>query len=135
MEGDFIMCEKPKFYVCSHCGNIVSMIKDSGVPLVCCGEPMTELVANTVEAAHEKHIPVVQVEADKVVVNVGSVAHPMTEEHLINWVYLETSQGGHRKCLAAGAEPTTCFKLCKDETPIAAYAYCNLHGLWKTDIK
>lgn len=129
------MCEKPRFFICKHCGNIISMVKSSGVPVVCCGEPMTELIGNTVEASYEKHIPVPEVEGDKVTVTVGSVIHPMTEEHHIEWIYLETSQGGHRKCLAPGDEPVTCFKLCKGETPVAAYAYCNLHGLWKAEIK
>ncbi|MDD2216231.1 MAG: desulfoferrodoxin family protein [Eubacteriales bacterium] len=129
------MCEKPRFFICKHCGNIIGMIKSSGVPVVCCGEPMTELVGNTVEASYEKHIPVIQVEDDKVNVIVGSVIHPMTEEHNISWIYLQTTLGGQRKCLEVGKEPKVCFKLCKGEAPIAAYAYCNLHGLWKSDVE
>lgn len=129
------MCEKPKFFICRHCGNIVGMIKSSGVPIVCCGEPMKELAANTTDAAQEKHVPVVQVEDDKVVAAIGSVLHPMTPEHHIAWVYLETSQGGHRKCLPVDGEPKACFKLCENEVPIAVYEYCNLHGLWKFEIK
>lgn len=83
-----------KFYLCTHCGNLVGMVHSSGVPIICCGEPMKALVPNTVDAAGEKHLPVVSREGDKVIVAVGSVAHPMVEEHLIQWVYLETSRGG-----------------------------------------
>ena len=83
-----------KFYVCETCGNLVGMVHASGVPMMCCGKKMTELVPGTVEASKEKHIPVATVEDGKVIVNVGSVDHPMTEEHLIEWVYLETCCGG-----------------------------------------
>ncbi len=126
------MCES-RFYICEHCGNIVGMIHDAGVPLMCCGTKMTKLEAGTTEASREKHIPVVTVEGNTVKANVGSVAHPMTEEHSITWVYLQTDRGGQRKCLIPGAEPVVTFALC-DEKPIAVYAYCNLHGLWKADI-
>ncbi len=126
------MCEN-KFYICEHCGNIVGLIHDSGVPLVCCGQKMTKLEPGTVEASVEKHLPVVSVEGDIVKVSVGSVLHPMTEEHNISWVYLLTDRGGQRKCLSATDEPVVEFSL-KNEEPVAVYAYCNLHGLWKTDI-
>ena len=126
------MCES-KFYVCEHCGNIVGMIHDAGVPMMCCGQKMTKLEAGTVEASHEKHIPVVNVTGDKVYVTVGEVAHPMAEEHSILWVYLQTDRGGQRKCLEVGAAPEVTFALC-DEKPLAVYAYCNLHGLWMTEI-
>ena len=122
-----------KFYICKHCGNIVGMIHSSGAPLVCCGEKMAKLEAGVVEASHEKHIPVVKVDGNTVHVSIGAVNHPMTEEHSITWVYLETDRGGQRKCLAPGSEPTVSFTL-TDEKPSAVYAYCNLHGLWKTDI-
>ena len=122
-----------KFYICEHCGNIVGMIHDAGVPLVCCGQKMTKLEAGTVEASREKHIPVAEVKDGKVEVVVGSVLHPMTEEHSITWVYLETDRGGQRKNLAPGAEPKVTFALA-DEKPIAVYAYCNLHGLWKVEL-
>ena len=126
------MCEN-RFYICEHCGNIVGLVKDAKVPLVCCGQKMKQLEPGTVEASHEKHIPVVAVEGNVVKVTVGSVIHPMTEEHNISWVYLQTNRGGQRKCLAVNAEPTVTFALA-DETPVAVYAYCNLHGLWKADI-
>lgn len=122
-----------RFFKCNHCGNVVGMIHDAGVPIVCCGEKMEELIPNTVEASGEKHIPVVAVADGIVKVNVGSVDHPMVEEHLINWVYLQTEKGGQRKNLKAGETPEVRFAL-GDDKPIAVYAYCNLHGLWKTDI-
>ncbi len=122
-----------KFFVCETCGNLVGMINESGVPMMCCGKKMTHIVPGTVEASKEKHIPVVTVENGKVIVNVGSVDHPMTEEHLIEWVYLQTDRGGQRKCLNAGDAPNVVFAL-EGETPVAVYAYCNLHGLWKTEL-
>lgn len=122
-----------RFFICKHCGNIIGMIRSSGAKVSCCGEEMTELVANTVEASHEKHIPVVTVEGDTVTVKVGSVPHPMLEEHYIMWVYLQSEKGGQRKCLKPGDEPVVSFKVI-DDKPIAVYEYCNLHGLWKADI-
>ena len=126
------MCEN-KFYICEHCGNIIGMIHNSGVPMMCCGQKMTKLEAGVVEASHEKHIPVVTVEGNTVRVNVGSVTHPMSEEHHIAWIYLQTNRGGQRKCLDVNSSPVVTFALA-DEKPVAVYAYCNLHGLWKTDI-
>ena len=126
------MCNS-KFYICEKCGNIVGMIHASGAPLVCCGQKMTKLEAGVVEASHEKHVPVVEVTNDSVKVVVGSVLHPMTAEHSIEWIYLETDRGGQRKCLAPGDAPEVVFAL-GDEKPVAVYAYCNLHGLWKTEI-
>lgn len=122
-----------KFYICEHCGNIIGKINDSGVPVVCCGQKMTEIVPGTVDASLEKHVPVVTYDGGVVTVNVGSVAHPMTEEHSITWVYLQTNRGGQRKNLTPGDAPTVSFAL-KDEEPVAVFAYCNLHGLWKTEI-
>lgn len=124
------MCET-KFFICEHCGNIVGMIHSAGVPLMCCGQKMTKLEAGVKEASKEKHIPVVKTEGNLVTVTVGEVIHPMTEEHSILWVYLQTDKGGQRKCLNGDA--TVTFAL-TDEKPVAAYAYCNLHGLWKKDI-
>jgi superoxide reductase len=124
-----------KFFLCEHCKNLVASIKDSGVPMMCCGQKMTALEANTVEASQEKHLPVVTVNGNEVTVAVGSVAHPMLEEHLIEWVYLLTDKGIQRKSLSAGGEPVAKFALLEGEKPLAAYEYCNLHGLWKTEIK
>ena len=124
---------KAKFYICEHCGNIIGMVKDKGVPVVCCGEKMKALVPNTVEASGEKHIPVASVENGIVNVNVGAVEHPMADVHYIEWVYLETDKGGHRKELKPGENPKVKFIL-GDENPFAVYAYCNLHGLWMAEL-
>ena len=124
---------KNKFYVCKHCGNLIGMIHDAGVPVICCGEKMHALVPNTVEASGEKHIPVVRVEGDKVVVDVGSVAHPMAQEHFIQWIQLVTDNGSQRQILTPGQAPQVTFLLGQAK-PLAVYAYCNLHGLWMTEI-
>jgi len=118
-----------KFYVCKHCGNLVGMIHNSGVPIICCGEPMTELVPGSVDASKEKHVPVVKVDGDLVTVEVGSAPHPMIEQHFIQWIYLQTEKGGQRKALLPGEAPKATFAVV-DDKPVAAYAYCNLHGLW-----
>ncbi len=125
--------EDNKFYICEHCGNLVGMIADAGVPIVCCGQKMTKLNSGTVEASHEKHIPVVKVSDKEVTVIVGEIEHPMQAEHSILWVYLLTDKGGQRKNLEIGKAPSVTFAL-HDEKPLAVYAYCNLHGLWKTEI-
>ena len=125
--------KETKFYICERCGNIAGMIHDSGVNPVCCGQKMTRLEAGAVEASHEKHIPKVTVEGNTVIAEVGSVLHPMSEEHHIAWVYLQTDKGGQRKALAPTDAPIAKFALA-DEKPIAVYAYCNLHGLWKAEI-
>ena len=124
---------KSKFYICRHCGNQVHIIHNAGVPLFCCGTKMEELVPNTVEASGEKHIPAVRVEGDKVIVNVGSVDHPMVDVHWIEWVYVETENGGQRKVLKPGEAPHAEFVL-NGEKAVAVYAYYNLHGLWKVDL-
>ena len=124
---------KSRFYVCRHCGNLVGMINDTGVPIVCCGEKMEALEPNTVEASSEKHLPVVTAEGDVVRVNVGSADHPMLPEHYIQWVYVQTENGGQRKALKPGDAPSVTFCLDNDKA-VAVYAYCNLHGLWMTEI-
>ena len=125
--------KETKFFICEHCGNLVEVINDARVPMICCGQKMTKLEAGVVEASHEKHIPVVKIEGNTVTVEIGSVAHPMTAEHSIEWVYLQTNTGGQRKDLTPNDAPAVSFAL-QGETPIAVYAYCNLHGLWKTEI-
>lgn len=121
-----------RFYICAHCGNIIGVIHDAGVPMMCCGEKMQQLVPGTVDASHEKHVPVAAVEGNTVTVTVGAQEHPMTEAHLIEWVYLQTDCGGQRKALSAGMAPRVQFAL-MNEKPVAVYAYCNLHGLWKAE--
>ncbi len=123
-----------KFYLCEKCGNLVCAVQESGVPLICCGQKMVELVPGTSDGAAEKHIPVVTVQGCTVTVTVGSVAHPMTPEHAITWIALETARGAQRKALPPSGAPTATFALTQDDRPIAAYAYCNLHGLWKAEI-
>ena len=122
-----------KFYVCAHCGNIIAYINDSGVRASCCGEEMKELVPNSTDAAGEKHVPVIAVEGNKVTVTVGSVEHPMLPEHFIQWIILETAQGRQRKALKPGDRPVATFALAEGDTVVAAYEYCNLHGLWKAE--
>ncbi|MBQ1375905.1 MAG: desulfoferrodoxin [Clostridia bacterium] len=127
------MSKEQKFFICKHCGNFAGMIAFSGAPMTCCGEKMTEVVPNTTEAAGEKHIPTVKLEGDILTVNVGSVDHPMSEEHSIEWVYVQTENGGQRRKLYPGAKPCASFAL-NGEKPLAVFAYCNLHGLWKADL-
>ena len=122
-----------KFYICSHCGNIITYVKDNGVPVFCCGEKMQELIPGSVEAAHEKHIPVIHVNGSETAVHVGAVAHPMLDEHWIEWIALETKEGVQRKALAPGMPPECKFMLTDGDEPVAAYAYCNLHGLWSAE--
>ncbi|MBQ8880083.1 MAG: desulfoferrodoxin [Clostridia bacterium] len=126
------MCNK--FYVCEKCGNLVGVIECGGGSLVCCGAKMKAIEAGVVEASREKHIPDVKVEGNTVKVTVGSVIHPMSEEHHISWIYLETSKGGQRRALSYDGTPEATFTLSDGETPVSVYAYCNLHGLWKADL-
>ena len=120
-----------KFYKCNHCQNLIEMVDDRKVNPVCCGEKMMELVPGKVDASLEKHVPVVEVKDGVVEVMVGSVAHPMTEEHLIEWIVVETEKGVYRKNLKAGEAPMAKFMLLDDEKVVNVYAYCNLHGLWQ----
>ncbi len=122
-----------KFYICNHCGNIIAYAKSSGVPVMCCGQKMTELVPGTSDGAHEKHVPVIEIKGNQVTVSVGSVEHPMSPEHYIEWISLQTRQGNQRKCLSPNTPPVATFMLCEGDEVEAAYAYCNLHGLWKAE--
>ena len=120
-----------KFFRCNHCGNIIVKIKDSSVPVLCCGENMQELVPGTTDAAVEKHLPVYETNGSTVSVTVGSVSHPMMPEHFINWVCLQTNKGFQLKYLNPGEEPKAVFALSDGEKVEAVYEDCNLHGLWK----
>lgn len=122
-----------KFLKCNHCGNIVAVVEEKGGSITCCNEKMQELVANTTDAATEKHVPVIEVNGQSVKVTVGSVEHPMIPEHFIGWIALQTRQGNQRKELKPGDKPVAEFMLCEDDEVISAYEYCNLHGLWKAD--
>ena len=121
------------FYKCEHCGNIIAHINDSGVRCVCCGEEMKPLVPNTTDAAGEKHVPVIRVEGQTVTVTVGAVEHPMLDAHYIQWIMLETKEGRQRKVLKPGDKPVATFALTDTDAVVAAYEYCNLHGLWKAE--
>ena len=122
-----------KFYICPHCGNIVEMVHDAGPKPFCCGQRMQELVPGSVDASHEKHVPDLKVGEAEVEVNVGSVNHPMEEVHWIEWVQLVSDKGSYKKWLNPGEAPNVRFLL-NGEKPLAVYAYCNLHGLWKKEL-
>ena len=122
------------FYKCSHCGNIIAHLEDSGVRCVCCGEEMKPLIPNTSDGAGEKHVPVISIDGRIVTVTVGSVEHPMLEAHHIAWIILETKQGKQRKTLKPGDKPVAKFALTEDDEAVAAYEYCNLHGLWSAKV-
>lgn len=120
-----------KFYRCARCGQIVAIVKGTGVPVVCCGQPMQEIVPGTVDASLEKHVPVWEKKGNLVTVRVGAAEHPMTEEHFIEWVSLKSRQGNQRKALRPGQAPEVVFALCEGDEVEAVFAYCNLHGLWQ----
>jgi superoxide reductase len=120
-----------KFYKCAHCGQMIAIVKETGVPVICCGEPMKEMVAGTTDAAVEKHVPQYEVKEGIVEVTVGEVEHPMLEEHYIEWIAIQTKQGNQRKALKPGEAPKACFALCEGDEVVAVYEHCNLHGLWK----
>ncbi len=113
---------------------LVMLINKDTAEISCNGEPMKVLTANTTDAAQEKHVPVVEVEGNKISVKVGSVAHPMTEAHLIQWIYLQTKKGGQHRNLTHADKPEATFFIAEEDTPIAVYEYCNLHGLWMAKI-
>lgn len=122
-----------KFFRCKHCAKLVNIINDSEVQMICCGEPMEELRPNTVEAATEKHIPEVSMNGRLVHAKVGSAPHPMTEEHHIEFIHLQTENGGQMRRLKVGSEAHAMFAVLEDK-PLEAFAYCNLHGLWKVKV-
>ena len=127
------MSDYPIFSICKQCGNITALILNKGGSLACCGEKMAELIPNTVDASIEKHKPAITVLNNSINVEIGSILHPMQNEHHIAFVCIETKYGSQYKRLTIGEEPKVTFNLTNDK-PIAVYAYCNLHGLWKTDI-
>lgn len=127
MRGVIIM----KFYRCEHCGNIITFVHSAGVPVMCCGQKMTELVPGTTDGAAEKHVPVVEVQGSTVQVKVGSVEHPMLPEHFIQFIAIETKHGSQIKYLQPGEKPQASFVLADGDQLVATYEYCNLHGLWK----
>ena len=119
-----------KFYICEHCGNIIAMVKDKGVPVMCCGQKMTEIIPGTSDASQEKHVPVYTIDGNLVKVKVGSAEHPMLPEHYIEWVSLQTKYGNQRKVLKPGEKPEVCFAICDGDEIEAVYAYWSVHSLW-----
>lgn len=123
------MAEALQVYKCGVCGNVVELLHAGGGELVCCGQPMTLMVENTVDAAKEKHVPVIEKQDGGYLVKVGSVAHPMEDKHYIQWIELIADGKTYREFLCPGQKPEAFFKI--DADNVAAREYCNLHGLWK----
>ncbi len=127
--------EKLHLLRCKHCGKVIELLPGShGCPTKCCGEPMEELIANSIDASKEKHVPVVNVENNVVSVVVGETIHPMMEAHHISFIYLVTDKNVYRKDLKVSEEPKAEFALFGEEKPLVVYEYCNLHGLWKKEL-
>lgn len=122
---------KMKFYRCKHCGQIIAIVNDTGLPLTCCGDYMEEIIPGSVDAVMEKHVPVYEVRNGIIHVMVGQDEHPMNDEHFIEWIAVETKYGNQRKRLIPGERPMACFAICEGDEVEAVYAYCNKHGLWK----
>lgn len=122
------------FYICPHCGNIITKLNDSGVNVHCCGQPMQKITPNTTDAATEKHLPIIKQSGTKITLKVGEIDHPMTDEHHISWIYLITNQNHYLKHLKPTSSPLATFDLLPNEKPLTAYSYCNLHGLWQTTL-
>ncbi|MBP2034123.1 superoxide reductase [Clostridium algifaecis] len=125
------MTQLNEIYKCDLCGNIVEVVHSSGGQLVCCGQPMTLQTENTVEASKEKHIPVIEKLKDEILIKVGSTEHPMDEKHYIEWIEIQTPKNIYRKYLKPGEKPEAVFKT--NDDIICARAYCNIHGLWKSN--
>lgn len=122
-----------KFFYCPHCGKIISIVKDSGVETICCGQPMKPLIPGTTDGAKEKHLPVITADKQKITITVGETLHPSLPEHYIEWILLQTDKGIQQKMLNPGDKSEAEFVILPDEKIIAAYEYCNLHKLWKTE--
>lgn len=123
-----------KIFKCMKCGKVIAILNSSSCGTFCCDTEMVELKANSVDAAVEKHVPVVEVIGSNVLVTVGDVEHPMTEEHYIEWIILETNKGFQLANLQPGEKPEASFVINEEDTVGSVYAYCNLHGLWKKDV-
>lgn len=124
-----------KLFKCKKCGKVIELLPGThGCPTKCCGDPMEELKENTVDAAKEKHVPVVIKKENKIHVQVGSVEHPMLNEHHIAFIYLITDKNIYRNNLKVDSKPTCDFTISEDETPIKVLEYCNLHGLWSKEL-
>lgn len=122
------MAKQLEVYKCEICGNIVEVLHSGSAPLMCCGQKMTLMTENTVDAAKEKHVPVIEVGASSITVKIGSVPHPMTEEHYIEWIELLADGKAYRQFLNPGDKPEAVFPITAKQ--VSAREYCNLHGLW-----
>lgn len=125
---------EPKFFICNHCGNIITKLRDSKVRVVCCGEEMPELIPKTADSTTEKHVPVIEINGNDVKVTVGSTLHPMTKEHYIQWIYLYTEKGEQFVRLNPGDQPIANFKIADGDKVISAFEFCNIHSLWKAEV-
>lgn len=124
-----------KFYKCKMCGQIVGMVKETGVPMICCGQEMEEIIPiDKEEGLSEKHVPVFKINKGKVITQIGSIPHPMTKDHYIEWVALVTNKGNQRKSLKPGDAPNVVFMLDDDEYVEEILAYCNIHSLWRVKV-
>lgn len=122
---------KNRFFICEHCDNIITMIRDQGVPVHCCGQKMQEIIPGTSDGAEEKHVPVYDIKDNIVTVRVGSVEHPMLPEHYIEWVCIETEDGLQIKQLNPDMPPCASFSVSEKDNIKAVYAFCNKHSLWR----
>ena len=125
--------KRATFYRCATCGNIVIKAYDGGGEISCCGQPMEVLQPNTTDAATEKHVPVVSLEGDTLTAQVGSVTHPMDEDHFIQWIYVVTEEGVIARCLKPGEAPVATVNL-EGQKPLYVFEYCNKHGLWMSEV-
>lgn len=123
-----------RFYKCSHCGNVIGMIEDAGVPVYCCNEAMEKMEAKDSISCDDKKLPFVKTGDKHIAVVVGPCKHDMDNTDHIGWVYLETNQGGHRKSLCKENRPEVCFELSEGEHARRVFAYCNKHGLWRHNL-
>ena len=128
------MSNKNRFYICKKCGKIIEMVQNTQIDTVCCGQVMEILESGTIDASHEKHVPVVDVNNEIVEIKVGAIEHPMAPEHSILWICLETDKSIYRRNLSISDSPSAIFKI-NDEVIKSVYAYCNLHGLWSVDMR
>ncbi|MDR1117095.1 MAG: desulfoferrodoxin [Oscillospiraceae bacterium] len=122
------------FYRCKVCGNLVGLVEDGGAPMMCCGEKMQRLEPNSVDASHEKHVPVVSRDGEKLSVMIGGAEHPMTGEHYIVWIMVTQGNKTQRVSLTPQDKPKADFTVNPDGE-LSVFAYCNLHGLWKKEVK
>ena len=125
--------KRDTFYKCEICGNMVVKVVEGGGQVTCCGQPMSIIEPNTNDAAQEKHVPDVSVDGDVIAVNVGSVDHPMADDHYIQWIYVVTEEGVIARCLKPGEAPHADIVLV-GQKPLSVLEYCNKHGLWKTEL-